>query len=521
MGMSKSAPETPDLNTTIGSQVGGNIGLTNFNNRGTLYGTSSPYGSTSWDKVRNNAGNVKKQKYDLSNQAQISALGKANELMGSMGNFGLSDYDFTKSIGDYGGSVFDPSQSTAEVEKKLYGLGASFLDPRFEQQAATNDAALTAKGIRPGTEAYSRAMQSQGDEKTRAYNDLLLSGHGQAYNELLSGQAQQFGQAKDVWGQELAQRGQYAGEQFGTQDRNIQYLTQLLQAGRPNMPQFTGSSPQASPYNDYAGEINTNWDQQFKAWQQESANKGNMFGGAMSGLAGIIGSDERIKDNIKQVGKTQDGLPIYEFSIGDGDMQTGVMAQDVEKVNPDAVVENAGGVKGVDYPAAVGDGTGTYTVEKGDNIWEIAQRFGVEPQAIIEANPDIQNPDFIVPGQQLVVPGMAAPGPEAIPLAAMPAGGPEAVTAALTAGPGTVAPGSMPATPVADPRAAAAAPPDPSIWAGKFVQPQSVPMAPTAEGYQSQLDQAADQGQAVPPPRQLIDLEAIRQLMSTGGMGGY
>jgi LysM repeat protein len=192
-------------------------------------------------------------------------------------------------------------------------------------------------------------------------------------------------------------------------------------------------------------------------------------------------------------------------------------------VNPAAVVEGPGGIKGVDYPAAVGDGTGTYVVQPNDNIWKISERLGVDPQVIIDANPQLKNPDIIQPGDQLVVPGMASPGPAAVPLAALPPGGPAAVVAALSGpvGPGTVPPGAMPAARPVDPRAAAAAPPPASVWAGKFVQPQPVPLAPTAESYQSGLDQAADQGMAV-PPRQLIDRDAILQmLMSNGGMGGY
>ena len=163
-------------------------------------------------------------------------------------------------------------------------------------------------------------------------------------------------------------------------------------------------------------------------------------------------------------------------------MQTGVMAQDVEQVNPAAVVEGPGGIKGVDYPAAVGDGTGTYTVEQGDNIWTIGERLGVDPQAIIAANPQLANPDFIHPGEQLVVPGMAAPGPAAIPMSALPAAGAAtgipAVASALaaSAGPGTVPPGSMPAAPPPPLRSAAA------DWGSQFVQPPPVAAPPVSPG---------------------------------------
>jgi LysM repeat protein len=329
---------------------------------------------------------------------------------------------------------------------------------------------LTARGLRPGTAAWNAARNQFSEGKNDAYNQLLLSGRAQATDELsrewqsgLQGNQQRFGQLVGARTLGMGEQGQQFGQEVQKQGSNIDYLTRLLQAGQPNMPQFTGSQPGASPYMDYGGAINNNWDQQFKSWAQESANKGNL-GGGLLGLAGKLGgaaiaSDERIKDNIKQVGKTQDGLPIYEFSIGDGEMQTGVMAQDVEAVDPSAVVQDpATGIKGVNYDQAVGDGTGTYTVEKGDNIWDIGERLGVDPREIIAANPDIQNPDFIVPGQQLVVPGMAAPGPAAIPMSALPAAGAAtgipAVASALAApaGPGMMPPGGgMPAAPMTEP----------------------------------------------------------------------
>lgn len=50
--------------------------------------------------------------------------------------------------------------------------------------------------------------------------------------------------------------------------------------------------------------------------------------------------DRRAKENIKRVGTLENGLPLYEFNyIGDNKKQINVMAQDVEKVIPEAVIE--------------------------------------------------------------------------------------------------------------------------------------------------------------------------------------
>lgn len=68
------------------------------------------------------------------------------------------------------------------------------------------------------------------------------------------------------------------------------------------------------------------------------------------GSAALLGSDRRIKENIRQIGvANENGLPLYRFNYkGDTRVQTGVMAQDVEQVMPAAVVE-IGGVKHVNY----------------------------------------------------------------------------------------------------------------------------------------------------------------------------
>lgn len=61
-------------------------------------------------------------------------------------------------------------------------------------------------------------------------------------------------------------------------------------------------------------------------------------------------SDMRAKEDIRLVGRTFDGLNVYTFRYkGDDVTQMGVMAQEVQKVHPDAVVPLADGYLSVDY----------------------------------------------------------------------------------------------------------------------------------------------------------------------------
>lgn len=54
-------------------------------------------------------------------------------------------------------------------------------------------------------------------------------------------------------------------------------------------------------------------------------------------------------------------------------------------------------------------GTFAYTVQPGDSMFLIAQRFGVSLNALIAANPQITNPNFIFPGQIVCVPIVSQP----------------------------------------------------------------------------------------------------------------
>ncbi|MDH5548192.1 MAG: LysM peptidoglycan-binding domain-containing protein, partial [Gammaproteobacteria bacterium] len=60
---------------------------------------------------------------------------------------------------------------------------------------------------------------------------------------------------------------------------------------------------------------------------------------------------------------------------------------------------------------ATGDGSsGNYTIQKGDTLSELAQKFGTTTEALAAAN-NIDNPDLIHTGAELVVPGLSDVAP--------------------------------------------------------------------------------------------------------------
>jgi hypothetical protein len=87
---------------------------------------------------------------------------------------------------------------------------------------------------------------------------------------------------------------------------------------------------------------------------QEDSPLKSLLGGA-SLLTGLFGklSDVRAKENVTPVGKLDDGQKVYAYNYkGDPTPEIGLLAQEVEKVRPDAVATGPDGLKRVDYAAA-------------------------------------------------------------------------------------------------------------------------------------------------------------------------
>jgi hypothetical protein len=99
-----------------------------------------------------------------------------------------------------------------------------------------------------------------------------------------------------------------------------------------------------------AGALDANALAQYQADMQAKAAQQKMIGDIIgTGASIFMASDRRLKTDIQRVGTTNGGLPIYTYKYkGESVTQMGVMAQDVEKVNPEAVKE-FGGYKAVNY----------------------------------------------------------------------------------------------------------------------------------------------------------------------------
>lgn len=252
----------------------------------------------------------------------------------------LTDYASTASnqlnnMGNYNFGVDASDEARQRAEQATYDSYVDKLTPQFERQTSDMATRLQNQGIPVGSDAYNRAM---GDLEEKQ-NDALTQA---AYQSVLNGQ--------NAYSQSLGD--EINAGSFGNQAQQ-NYINQLLSA-------LQGSSSGYDVAMDKYAAQNNLAQQQYAARQQAANNKlaltNSIIGAAGSGAglaAGVMLSDERLKENIEPVGKLDNGLTVYCFNYkGEETPQIGLIAQEVQKVKPDAVVEREDGYLMVDYKKA-------------------------------------------------------------------------------------------------------------------------------------------------------------------------
>ena len=193
----------------------------------------------------------------------------------------------------------------------------------------------------------------QGMNTQAAQNQALLQ------NQNIASQQQQLANAAQLqqYNQNLG-AGQFGNQaalqnlqtQLTLRNQPLNEITGLMSGSQLQMPQFQGYSPtNIAPAPIFAGaQAQGNAALQNYGIQQSGANA------ATSGLFNLAGaalpmfSDRKLKSNIKRIGTHKLGIGLYEYDIFGG-RQQGVMADEVEKVMPEAVLMHPSGYKMVNY----------------------------------------------------------------------------------------------------------------------------------------------------------------------------
>lgn len=242
--------------------------------------------------------------------------------------------------------------------------GQRFAGMNDSQQQAGN---FFQQGMSQGTNPYLDQMVGKAQRNTiNNYNNVIrpgidaMSARSGSFGN--SGVAQTAQMQQDQLGSQL---GDIATSMYGGQYNNDQAFRQQSANSFMNYGNLQQANAQ-QPYDFAYQQFQEAQNQPYKNLGAMGAPFGQNMGGSQSTtssqrndpmqsllgtalLAGSFFSDRRLKEDIKKVGETNDGLPIYTYKYkGDNATQMGVMAQEVQKKNPEAVT-NIAGLLAVDY----------------------------------------------------------------------------------------------------------------------------------------------------------------------------
>lgn len=381
-------PATPDYASAAKETAAGNLeaaraaAAANRVNQVTPYGSlnysvtgKDPYGNPTWTATTA----LSPEQQQLYNYDVQSSLG-----LGRLQNKGLNyvgqmiDQPFsTASLPQLSSQLNAPKLQTSlenqgmEGWDKASGLIMQRLAPQMERQQKSLDTQLANQGIMRGSEAYNQAQQDLAMKQNDLMNQAQLTGLGAQQQFFGQGlQAGQFGntaQQQMLQNQlsqaELANRARGQGFQELAYQRNepINTLNAVRSGSQVTTPnQFYVNAPQQATTAgaDMLGAAGMTGNAAIANANAQNANRNAMMQGLFSLGGAAMMSDIRTKENITRIGTLPNGLPFYEFEYksefkdeaGHGKF-IGVMAQEVELVQPKAVITRPDGYKMVNYGA--------------------------------------------------------------------------------------------------------------------------------------------------------------------------
>jgi len=340
MGKSASAPPPPDYAGAAKETAQGNLDAARANiaanrvNQYTPYGSleyqmsgQDPYGNPMWKATQSLAPDQQKL-LDIQNQLSIGTGELGQQGLGYVQNMISKPFD-TSSLPTTG---FNAGQSYQDAYMQR-------LQPQIAQGREALNVDLANRGIPVGSEAYKRAMMTQGQKE----NDLLAAATTQGFGTGLAANQQGFNQ--------LAYQ----------RNEPINTLNAVRSGSQVQNPTFVNPAQQANVAGpDILGAAQSTYNAQLGASNAQNAANNAMTSGLM-GLAGagvMKYSDIRTKENIEPIGIANNGLTIYKYEykpefkdheLAGSGVHYGYMAQEIEQVYPYAVRTLNDGYKVVDY----------------------------------------------------------------------------------------------------------------------------------------------------------------------------
>ena len=235
--------------------------------------------------------------------------------------------------------------SAAQANRAALASGAQNI-AGIGQQQFSQGAAAAQGNLGIGQQVYG---QGQGLAATQMQggNQLFQQGAGAATTNA--------NLAQGIYGTAAGAAGTYG--QLGTQQLQNQLAQGQAQIGAGTVQQQTQQAEDTAKYQQFMQEKGYPFQvAQFLA--NIAMGTGAQSGSTTNTVTGSpqpFFSDERLKENVHVIGKTNDGQPIIRYNYkGDPSTQIGLSAQETEKHHPEAVGLSSG-FKTVDYDAATRD----------------------------------------------------------------------------------------------------------------------------------------------------------------------
>jgi hypothetical protein len=320
------APPPPDYKGAAQQDAQSSQGAINQQTQANRANVNTAFGSQSWNQgpdgqwtMNSNLNpNLQGAAGNLSQQFQQANSSPLN--FGSLGQLGTGD------------SARDQAITGA------YNQATSRLNPQWQQQGEQMNAQLANQGLDPNSQAARQAQNQFSQQKNDAYSSAMNNAIGQGT------QAQQA-----TFGENLSARQQGENEMMTQRQAPLTEMQGLQSfqntpgyntAGAANGTNMLGA---AQDQGQYALEKN----------KQDNAAMNSAIGG-LSSSAGSLAmfSDERMKQNIHRFPVDAiPGVPVaaFEYKQQPGVKHIGVIAQDLEKVAPQHVINRPDGLKMVDY----------------------------------------------------------------------------------------------------------------------------------------------------------------------------
>ncbi|MFZ2196860.1 MAG: tail fiber domain-containing protein [Thermodesulfovibrionales bacterium] len=234
-------------------------------------------------------------------------------------------------VGRAGAALGQPIESGMDArnraEQAIYGRAASRLDPRFQQQEEQYRTRLYNQGLREGDEAYGQQMGEFGRTRNDAYQNAM--------NESIMG-----------GGQEMSRQFTQGLQGRSALLNELQSLMSGGQVGMPQQPNVPGAGGSAPP--DLMGAAGQQYGANVNQYNAQQAQQQSMQNMAM--MLPFLFSDERLKTDIRRHEyEVLPGVPFASWRWKAGGHGYGVIAQDLQKVRPDLVVEGPDGFLMVNY----------------------------------------------------------------------------------------------------------------------------------------------------------------------------